>query len=109
MPQPNQTQVNELRKTDPDKYALLRAETMAPYRNIRLFIYGGCGASGLIGGIVFFFQILAGRDLETSIPNFAIQAGVVAATTSLFLWEQKRKTKLVQAWRDKIRREDTVR
>ena len=51
MPQPAKR--NILLETDPDKYALLRAETMAPYRNIRLFVYAGGGASGVIGGIVF--------------------------------------------------------
>lgn len=103
---PNSPKPNALRASDPDKYAQLRAESMTPYRNLRLFIYGGCGASGAIGGIVFLFQILAGRDLETALPNFAVQAGVVAVTSSLFVWEQKRKTKLIQAWRDRIRRED---
>jgi hypothetical protein len=89
MPQP--TKRNTLLETDPDKYALLRAETMAPYRNIRL--------------LVFLAQILAGRNLDTAIPNFAVQAGVIALMGGLFVWEQKRKTKLVEAWREKIKRD----
>jgi Low psii accumulation1 / Rep27 len=101
-----QSKSNPLRKTDPDKYAQLRAESMAPYRNLRLFVYAGFGASGFIGGIVFLTQILAGRNLETALPNFAVQAGVVALMATLFLWEQKRKTRLIEAWRDRIRRED---
>jgi hypothetical protein len=105
MPQPAKR--NTLLETDPDKYALLRAETMAPYRNIRLFVYAGCGASGVIGGIVFLAQILAGRNLDTSIPNFAVQAGVTALMGGLFVWEQKKKTKLVAAWREKIKRDRT--
>lgn len=105
MPQPAKR--NILLETDPDKYALLRAETMAPYRNIRLFIYAGCGASGVIGGIVFLSQILASRNLDTAIPNFAVQAGVIALMGGLFVWEQKKKTKLIEAWREKIKRDRT--
>lgn len=67
---------------DPELYAQLKAEAKAPYRGLRQFVYFGFGASGLIGAFVFFFQILAGRNLETAVPNFALQIGVVA----LMVW-----------------------
>jgi Low psii accumulation1 / Rep27 len=63
---------------DPELLRRLRAESKSPYRGLRQFIYVSCLASGAIGGIVFFFKVAAGRDLETSIPNLALQAGVVA-------------------------------
>jgi Low psii accumulation1 / Rep27 len=63
---------------DPELLRRLRAEAKSPYRGLRQFIYVSCLASGSIGGIVFFFKVAAGRDLETSIPNLALQAGVVA-------------------------------
>jgi hypothetical protein len=65
-------------KIDPELYRRLKAEAASPYRGLRQFIYVSCAASGAIGGVVFFFKVLAGRDWETSIPNLALQAGVVA-------------------------------
>ncbi|WP_310427378.1 DUF3493 domain-containing protein [Chamaesiphon sp. VAR_48_metabat_135_sub] len=62
---------------DPELLRRLKAEAKSPYRGLRQFIYVSCLASGAIGGVVFFFKVVAGRDLETSIPNLAVQAGVV--------------------------------
>jgi hypothetical protein len=62
---------------DPELWRRLQAEAKSPFRGLRQFIYFSCAASGAIGGVVFFFKLLAGRDLETTIPNLAIQAGVV--------------------------------
>lgn len=73
----------------PEKYARLKAEAKAPYRGLRQFIYVAFGASGFIGGFIFFFQLLAGRDLETTLPNFAIQVGVVALMVWLYRLEQR--------------------
>jgi Low psii accumulation1 / Rep27 len=63
---------------DPELLRRLKAEAKSPYRGLRQFIYVSCLASGAVGGVVFFFKVAAGRDLETSIPNLALQAGVVA-------------------------------
>jgi hypothetical protein len=63
---------------DPELLRRLKAEAKAPYRGLRQFIYVSCAISGAIGGVVFFFKVAAGRDLDTSIPNLALQAGVVA-------------------------------
>jgi hypothetical protein len=72
------------RNLDPDTYARLRAEAQAPYRGLRKFAYVAFGGSGAIGGVVFLAQVLAGRDLETALPNLALQAGVVALMVWLF-------------------------
>jgi Low psii accumulation1 / Rep27 len=64
---------------DPELLRRLKAEAKSPYRGLRQFIYVSCLASGAIGGVVFLFKVAAGRDLETSIPNLALQVGVVAA------------------------------
>jgi hypothetical protein len=63
---------------DPEFYRRLKAEAKSPYRGLRQFIYVSCAASGAVGGVVFFFKVAAGRDLETNIPNLALQIGVVA-------------------------------
>ncbi len=61
-----------------DRYAYLRQEAQAPYRGLRRFIYVGCAASGGLGAFVFFFQTLAGRNLDQALPNLALQVGIVA-------------------------------
>lgn len=81
----------------PEKYERLKAEAAAPYRGLRQFIYFAFGASGFIGGVVFLAKLLAGRDVGTALPNFALQAGVVALMVWLYRLEQraaKRKSKL---------------
>jgi hypothetical protein len=71
-------------KLSPEKYARLKAEAQAPYKGFRKFIYLGLGASGLIGAMIFFLQLLAGRGSITGLSNFALQVGVVALMIWLF-------------------------
>ena len=78
---------------DQETYNRLRREAIAPYRGFRKFIYAGLGASGAIGGFVFFFKVLAGRDLANDLPNLALQVGVVAAMVFLFRWENRAEQK----------------
>ncbi len=79
-----------LKKRDPEAFARLKAEARAPYRGLRQFIYIAFGGSGAIGAIVFFTQILAGRDVEAALPNLAIQIGVIALMVWLFRIDQKK-------------------
>ncbi len=78
-----------LQQRDPEKYARLRAEAVAPYRGLRRFIYIAFAASGLVGGLIFLTQLLAGRDVAAALPNFAIQMGVVALMVWLLQLENK--------------------
>ncbi len=78
-----------LQQRDPEKYAHLRAEAVAPYRGLRRFIYIAFAASGLIGGFIFLTQLLAGRDVTEALPNFAIQMGVVTLMVWLLQLENK--------------------
>jgi Low psii accumulation1 / Rep27 len=78
----------------PEKYARLRAELKSPYRGLRQFIYLACGASGFIGAFIFLTQLLAGREVSSTIPNFALQIGVVALMVWLFRLEQRASRKL---------------
>ncbi|MEO0533133.1 MAG: DUF3493 domain-containing protein [Cyanobacteria bacterium P01_A01_bin.123] len=68
----------------PEKFARLRAEAKAPYRSLRRFIYGAFTISGFLGAFVFLAQLLAGRDVASAAPNFALQAGLVALMIWLF-------------------------
>ena len=67
---------------DPELWRRLQAEAKSPFRGLRQFVYLSCAASGAIGGVVFFFKLLAGKDLEATIPNLALQIGVVG----LMVW-----------------------
>jgi hypothetical protein len=73
----------------PEKYARLRAELKTPYRGLRQFVYLACGISGLLGAFIFLTQLLAGREVGDTLPNFALQVGVVAVMVWLFRWEQR--------------------
>jgi Low psii accumulation1 / Rep27 len=77
----------------PEKYARLKAEAEAPYRGLRQFVYLACGASGFIGAFVFLAQLAAGNEVETALPNFALQIGVVALMVWLFRLEQRASNK----------------
>ncbi len=96
-PRPPDRQSTAFAKTpcnlDPATYARLKAEVNAPYRGFRKFIYVSLAGSGFIGGVVFFAQIIAGRHLETVLPNFALQAGVVALMAWLFRLENQNEAK----------------
>jgi Low psii accumulation1 / Rep27 len=85
--------VNQNRKNrlNSEQYASLKAEIAAPYRGLRQFIYIAFGASGSIGAFVFFFQLLAGRNVESALPSFALQVGIVALMVFLWRWEQRRQ------------------
>jgi hypothetical protein len=74
-----------------EQYARLKAEATAPFRGLRQFIYVGVGTSGLIGAFVFFFQVLAGRNIDTALPNLAIQLVVVGLMIFLWQWEKTRQ------------------
>ena len=79
------------RQLDPEKYARLRAELKTPYKGLRQFIYIAFGASGLIGAVIFLAKLAAGREIASTLPNLALQVGVVALMITLFRWEQTRK------------------
>ena len=72
-----------------EQYARLKAEVAAPYRGLRKFVYVAFGASGFIGALIFLAQLAAGRDVVATLPNFALQIGVVALMIFLFRLEKK--------------------
>ncbi|CDM95363.1 MAG: DUF3493 domain-containing protein [Limnospira sp. PMC 1291.21] len=88
MPKSKSDRINP-RNLDPELYERLKAESKAPYRGLRQFIYVSFAASGLIGAVVFLAQLLSGRDVATALPNFALQVGVVALMVWLFRLEQR--------------------
>ncbi len=83
---------NPKNRFTPEQYARLKAEMAAPYRGLRQFVYVACGASGFIGVFVFLSQLLAGRDVNSALPNLALQIGVVALMIFLWRWDQQRRS-----------------
>jgi hypothetical protein len=69
--------------------ARLRAEARAPYRGLRMLVYVVFGASGLIGAVVFLSDALAGRAGVSTLPNLALQLGVIALMVWLFRIERR--------------------
>jgi len=88
------------RSIDAEKYARLREEAAAPYRGLRQFIYIAFGASGFIGAVVFLSELVAGREVDSAMPNFALQVGIVALMVWLFRLEQRvaRKKRQKKGW-----------
>ncbi len=85
------TEPNSKNRMKSEQYARLKAEIAAPYRGLRQFIYIACGASGFIGGLIFFSQIIAGRNVDGALPSLALQIGVVTLMVFLWRWEQRRQ------------------
>lgn len=82
---------NSKNRLTPEQYSRLKAEMKAPYRGLRKFIYLGLGASGFIGSVVFMFRCLAGKEVASSLANFALQLGVVALMIFLWRWDNDRQ------------------
>lgn len=84
------------RRLDPETMARLRAEAQAPYRSLRIFVYFACAASGLIGAFIFLTELLAGRASVSTLPNFALQLGVIALMVWLFRLEKRAEQKQME-------------
>ena len=78
---------------DPELYARLKAEAKAPYKGLRKFFYLAFGASGFIGAVVFLAKIIAGKEIATALPNFALQIGLIALMMFLYFREDVDKEK----------------
>jgi Low psii accumulation1 / Rep27 len=87
--QPNSSS-SASKNIDPALLQRLKAESQSPYRGLRRFMYLALGASGFIGGLVFLAKAAAGRELETTLPNLALQVGVVVLMVTLYRWESKK-------------------
>lgn len=71
-----------------------------PLPQVSPVFYAAFALSGGIGALVFFAKLLAGRELETTIPSLALQAGVVALMIFLYRRDQAAQDKLVNRVRD---------
>lgn len=84
----NNNEKNKIKsKLGAEKYAYLKAEAKAPYKGLRKFIYVAFGASGFIGALIFVTQLIAGTNVSSTLPNLALQVGVIALMIWLFRLE----------------------
>lgn len=83
----NKNNQNNKNNLSAEKYAYLKAEAEAPYKGFRKFIYLSIGASGAIGGFIFFIQLIAGKNINNNIPNLLIQIAVIVLMIFLYRWE----------------------
>lgn len=74
---------------DEEMLSRLKAEALAPYRGLRQLIYLTFAASALIGGFIFLFKLLAGQEINSALPNLALQISVFAFMVWLFRLEQR--------------------
>ena len=87
MPTSNLNNSHSQTKLNPEKYARLKAELDAPYRGLRKFIYVAFAISGFIGAFIYLAQIIAGNNIGSAFPNFALQVGVMVLMIWLFRLE----------------------
>jgi Low psii accumulation1 / Rep27 len=78
---------------DPELYRRLTSEAKNPFRAFRRFFYFSFAGSAGIGGVVFLARLAAGRELETTIPNLAIQAGALALMVWLLTIDRDKEDK----------------
>jgi len=83
-PKPSRSSLNQ------EQLKQLRAELKSPYRGLRRFFYVAFAGSAFVGAVVFFFQLLAGKDVTTTLPNFALQVGVLTVMLWLLWIERSR-------------------
>ena len=74
-----------------EQFERLVKETQSPFKGMRRLIYGAVGTSGLVGAFVFFTQLIAGKNVETALPNLAVQMGVIGIVVFLFWLEGRDK------------------
>lgn len=77
------------RTLTPEARERLMQEVKAPYRGLRQFFYLACAASGATGAFIFTIQLLANDGTPETLPNLALQIGVVALMVWLFRLEER--------------------
>lgn len=82
----------------PTMYDKLRSEATAPFRSLRLFIYGGIGVGASLGGYTAVTQLVQSLQhrpdalpLSQSILNVGVDFGVAAAAAGAWVFENRLK------------------
>eukprot|EP00979_Chaetoceros_neogracilis_P013033 scaffold3646_cov257-Chaetoceros_neogracile.AAC.1 len=87
---------NKIKKggLDTSTRSRLLSESIAPWRTLRLFLYGSLGSGAALGGFITLAGVVAGisgaradLDLKTEYLNLAIDFGAVAIFVFLAKWD----------------------
>jgi hypothetical protein len=89
----------------------LVTESIAPWRTLRLFLYGAAGSSALLGGFITLTGTIAALtgnrpdlDMSTQYQNLAIDFGAVAAFAFLFKYDTDQGAELNESVQAKVER-----
>lgn len=105
--------VDSKKKTGLDKEvrSKLLAESIAPWRSLRLFIYAGLASGALLGGLITLSGVAAALsgarddvDLNTEYLNLAIDFGAVAAFAFLGKFDLDKQKELSEKVDEKMER-----
>lgn len=98
-------------RVDPETRKKLLAESIAPWRTIRLFFYASLGSGAALGGFITLTGVLAALsgarndvDLNTEYINLAIDFGAVAAFVLFAKFDLDKKAELDENVEKKLAR-----
>jgi hypothetical protein len=87
----------------------LLAESIAPWRTVRLFLYGSLGSGATVGGLITLTGVAAALsgarpdlDLSTEAMNLAIDFGFAALFAFLFKWDLGKQAELSEKVEKKV-------
>ncbi|GAX25875.1 hypothetical protein FisN_6Hh087 [Fistulifera solaris] len=87
----------------------LLSESIAPWRTIRLFLYGSLGSGAAVGGFIQLTGLLAALskgqtdiDMNTEYLNLGIDFGAVALFAFLFKWDIDKQGELSEKVEQKL-------
>ena len=96
---------------DPGLKNKLISESIAPWRTVRLFLYGSLGSGAMVGGLITLSGALAAfsgartdLDLNTELTNLAIDFGAVAIFVVLAKWDFDKQQELNEKVSEKFER-----
>lgn len=97
--------------SDASSTARIRSEVLTPFRSVRMFFYLAFMASGGLGGLIAFTQLIAAytnptRSLE--IPNTLKSLGIDVAAVSIFAFLYSRESKTKNAQIARLAREESL-
>ena len=94
---------------DPEVKSKLLAESIAPWRTVRLFLYGSLGSGALVGGLITATGVAAALsgarpdlDMSTEGLNLAIDFGAVAIFGALAKFDLDKRAELEEKVDNKI-------
>lgn len=93
----------------------LLTESIAPWRSLRLFLYGALGSGALIGGLINLSGLAAvvsgskEGEISTNLLNVSIDLGAVALFVFLFRWDFRKQAELNEKVEERIEKKKELK